>query len=155
MAVGDGTAGNFMTETTGASTHTDGDSDVPATQEKMENKAASTVVTTTASKETAATGAPAGGESGSQSQGGRARPPVRESRCRLCREKVKRVDYKDTETLLSFCRSRGRIMARKRSGNCAKHQRLVQRAMKQARHMSLLSYIDGDRRGAGRYGPAW
>ena len=72
---------------------------------------------------------------------------VKESRCRFCRDKVERVDYKDVLTLEGLCRSRGRIMAGKRSGTCATHQRMVKRAIKQARFIGLMSYTDAPQRG--------
>lgn len=62
------------------------------------------------------------------------------NRCRFCREKVTRVDYKDVLTLQKLCTSQGRIFPRKRSGNCAAHQRMVKKAIKQARYIGLLSY---------------
>lgn len=62
------------------------------------------------------------------------------SRCRFCREKLTRVDYKDVLTLQKLCTSQGRIFSRKRSGNCAHHQRQVKLAIKQARFIGLLNY---------------
>lgn len=62
------------------------------------------------------------------------------SRCRFCREKSTRVDYKDVLTLQKLCTNQGRIFSRKRSGNCASHQRLVKKAIKQARFIGLLTY---------------
>jgi small subunit ribosomal protein S18 len=62
------------------------------------------------------------------------------SRCRFCREKLTRVDYKDVLTLQKLCTSQGRIFSRKRSGNCAHHQRQVKLAVKQARFIGLLNY---------------
>jgi small subunit ribosomal protein S18 len=62
------------------------------------------------------------------------------NRCRFCRDKVTRVDYKDVLTLQKLCTSQGRIFSRKRSGNCAAHQRQVKRAIKQARHIGLMIY---------------
>ena len=62
------------------------------------------------------------------------------NRCRFCREKVTRVDYKDVLTLQKLCTSQGRLFSRKRSGNCAAHQRMVKKAVKQARYVGLLSY---------------
>ena len=55
---------------------------------------------------------------------------LKESRCRFCRDKVERVDYKDVLTLEGLCRSRGRIIAGKRSGTCSRHQRMVKLAIK-------------------------
>jgi len=61
-------------------------------------------------------------------------------RCRFCRDKVTRVDYKDVLTLQKLCTNQGRVFSRKRSGNCATHQRLVKRAIKQARFIGLIAY---------------
>ena len=75
--------------------------------------------------------------------GGAGRSPVRsQSRCRFCRDKVTRVDYKDTITLEECLRHRGRIRSARRSGTCARHQRMVKRAIKQARYLALLSFTD-------------
>jgi small subunit ribosomal protein S18 len=67
--------------------------------------------------------------------------PTREpSQCRFCREKRTYVDYKDIDTLSKLLTNRGKIFSRKRSGNCAHCQRMVQRAIKRARHMALLPF---------------
>lgn len=63
-----------------------------------------------------------------------------QTRCRFCRGKVG-VDYKDVMTLSKLCTARGKLFSRKRSGNCAKHQRAVKGAVKQARFMALLPYV--------------
>lgn len=62
-------------------------------------------------------------------------------RCRFCREKVDEVDYKDIDTLSKLLTAQARIFSRKRSGNCAKHQRSLKRAIKRARFLSLLPYV--------------
>jgi small subunit ribosomal protein S18 len=62
------------------------------------------------------------------------------SRCRFCRDKATRVDYKDVLVLQKLCTSQGRIFSRKRSGNCATHQRLVKKAIKQARYIGLVPF---------------
>lgn len=62
-------------------------------------------------------------------------------RCRFCRNKSQDMDYKDTQLLQKFCTLQGKIMSRKRSGNCIKHQRQVQQALKLARYMALLPYL--------------
>jgi small subunit ribosomal protein S18 len=61
-------------------------------------------------------------------------------RCRFCRDKVTRVDYKDVLTLEKLCSNQGRIFSRKRSGNCASHQRMVKKAIKQARVIGLMPF---------------
>lgn len=63
-----------------------------------------------------------------------------QSQCRFCRESVGYVDYKDIDTLQKLLTNRGKIFSRKRSGNCAKCQRKVQRAIKRARFMALLPF---------------
>ena len=61
-------------------------------------------------------------------------------RCRFCRDGVDEVDYKDVDTLKRLCTAQGKLFSRKRSGNCAKHQRSVKRAVKRARIMALLPF---------------
>ncbi len=60
--------------------------------------------------------------------------------CVFCRDKVTFVDYKDTALLRKFVSDRGKIRARRVSGNCAQHQRDVATAVKNAREMALLPY---------------
>jgi small subunit ribosomal protein S18 len=62
------------------------------------------------------------------------------TRCRFCRERVEFVDYKDLARLDRACARNGKIVSRKRSGNCALHQRQVKRAVKRARFMGFLTY---------------
>ena len=66
--------------------------------------------------------------------------PIRRKRCRLCMEKIELVDYKDVATLKNFTTERGKILARRISGNCAKHQRQVTRAIQRARNIALLPF---------------
>ncbi len=66
---------------------------------------------------------------------------VRErAECRFCRDKVRYIDYKDTELLQKLMTQRSKIFSRKRSGNCAGCQRKAQAAIKRARFMALLPY---------------
>ena len=64
-----------------------------------------------------------------------------QAKCRFCREKVKEVDYKEVASLGKLTTQQGKIFSRKRSGNCAKHQRSVKRAIKRARFLALMPYI--------------
>ena len=64
-----------------------------------------------------------------------------QAKCRFCRQKTDEVDYKDVPTLLKLTTQQGKIFSRKRSGNCAKHQRSSQRAIKRARLLALLPYV--------------
>ncbi|MBL7141347.1 MAG: 30S ribosomal protein S18 [Planctomycetes bacterium] len=63
------------------------------------------------------------------------------AKCRFCRENITYIDYKDTNTLQKLTTTRGKMLSRKRSGNCAKHQRQAARALKRARFLSLMPYV--------------
>jgi small subunit ribosomal protein S18 len=65
----------------------------------------------------------------------------RETKCRFCRAKQKEVDWKDLPGLVKLVTPQGKMFSRKRSGNCAHHQRLLKRAVKLARFMALLPYV--------------
>lgn len=65
----------------------------------------------------------------------------RKKYCRFCVHKVKDIDYKDVELLQNFITDRGKIRTRNSSGNCAKHQRKLARAIKNARIMALLPFV--------------
>mgnify|MGYP002372300762 FL=1 len=60
--------------------------------------------------------------------------------CSFCVDKVEHIDYKDTARLRRYISERGKIMPRRISGNCAKHQRQVTVAIKRARHVALLPF---------------
>lgn len=60
--------------------------------------------------------------------------------CRFCRDKIDAVDYKDLESLQKLVSSQGKHFARKRTGNCATHQRSSRRAIKRARFLALLPF---------------
>ncbi|KKK77197.1 hypothetical protein LCGC14_2856020 [marine sediment metagenome] len=62
--------------------------------------------------------------------------------CRFCSEKIEFVDYKDTRTLKDYITDRGKILPRRVTGNCASHQRDVTTAIKQARSIAILSYLE-------------
>jgi len=62
-------------------------------------------------------------------------------RCRFCREQADYVDYKDVQALSKQCTPQGKLYSRKRSGNCAKHQRMVKLAVKRARFMAILAFV--------------
>ena len=64
----------------------------------------------------------------------------RKKYCIFCKDKVQFVDYKDVSTLRKFVSDRGKIRARRVTGNCAQHQRDVATAVKNAREMALLPY---------------
>jgi small subunit ribosomal protein S18 len=61
--------------------------------------------------------------------------------CKFCAEKVDVVDYKDMRRLRSFVTERGKIIPRRISGSCARHQRQLTHAVKRARVVALLPYL--------------
>ncbi|MFA5736599.1 MAG: 30S ribosomal protein S18 [Candidatus Paceibacterota bacterium] len=63
--------------------------------------------------------------------------------CHFCTGKAKSVNYKDIETLKGFLDTHGRINKHRRTGVCAKHQRQLAAAIKQARFLALLPFIEG------------
>ncbi len=79
-----------------------------------------------------------GGKGKRKKRGGRFRE---QAKCRFCREKTDDVDYKDIGRLGKLITQHGKMFSRKRSGNCAKHQRSCKRALKRARFMALLPYV--------------
>src|SRR5438094_7526156 len=72
--------------------------------------------------------------------------------CMFCKERVDWVDYKDVNLLRRFMSDRGKIRARRVTGNCAQHQRDVAVAIKTARELALLPYTQRTvtERGPGR-----
>ena len=72
--------------------------------------------------------------------------------CQFCADKTKYVDYKDVALLRKFLSERGKIRARRVTGNCPQHQRLVASAVKNAREMALLPFSSREAEGGGRRG---
>jgi len=64
-----------------------------------------------------------------------------QAKCRFCREKISEVDFKDVPGLIKLSTQQGKLFSRKRSGNCAKHQRSSILALKRARFMGLMPYV--------------
>ncbi len=73
----------------------------------------------------------------SRSGGSRSRKKM----CRFCADTEVVIDYKDARMLRSFITERGKIVPRRISGNCAKHQRQIATAVKRARVIALLPYL--------------
>lgn len=71
---------------------------------------------------------------------GKKRPFHRRKVCRFCVDHITEIDYKDIKTLRNFVTERGKIVPRRISGNCAKHQRLLTQTIMRARFMALLPY---------------
>jgi len=74
--------------------------------------------------------------------------------CSFCVGKVKVIDYKDPEKLRNYISDRGKIQPCRRTGTCAKHQRILARAIKRARHLALLPYTSAHMRKVGGTGIA-
>ncbi|MFQ5996485.1 MAG: 30S ribosomal protein S18 [Dehalococcoidales bacterium] len=60
--------------------------------------------------------------------------------CSFCKDKTEVIDYKEPEKLRHYISDRGKIVPRRKSGTCAKHQRLLALAVKRARHLALLPH---------------
>ena len=71
-----------------------------------------------------------------QERGRRPRKKV----CSFCVDKVEAIDYKDIGRLRKYITERGKILPRRISGNCAKHQRELTLAIKRARNLALLPF---------------
>lgn len=63
--------------------------------------------------------------------------------CRLCERKIERLDYKDERLVSRFLSDRGKILPRRATGMCARHQRQLATAVKRARFLALVPYIKG------------
>ena len=61
--------------------------------------------------------------------------------CAFCADKVEHIDYKDVNRLRKFTTERGKIMPRRMSGVCAKHQRELAVAIKRSRQVALMPYV--------------
>ncbi len=61
--------------------------------------------------------------------------------CKLCERGIRQVNYKDEHVLSRFVTDRGKILPRRATGSCARHQRQIATAIKRARYLALLPYI--------------
>lgn len=68
------------------------------------------------------------------------RRKARKKSCQFCIDKVDHIDYKDVPKLRRFLTERAKIVPRRMSGNCAKHQRQMTLAVKRARHIAFLPF---------------
>jgi small subunit ribosomal protein S18 len=69
-------------------------------------------------------------------------PPTRRKSCYFCKDKVDQVDYKNTNQLRRYISEKGKIRSRRITGACRRHQEQVAVAVKRAREMALLPYVD-------------
>lgn len=61
--------------------------------------------------------------------------------CRFCEDDVLYIDFKDNKKLQRFLTDQGKILPRRTSGTCAKHQRMLSQAIKRARHLALIPFV--------------
>jgi len=86
-----------------------------------------------------AQGGPGGGRAGGPKRGKRSF--VRKKKvCRFCVDKVDFIDYKKAEILSPFIQERGKILPRRMTGTCARHQRWLTVAIKRAQNIALLPF---------------
>ena len=83
---------------------------------------------------------------------GRSRYVPKRKVCIFCRDSITDINYKDVVQLRPFVSDRGKIAPRRKTGTCAKHQRLLASAIKRARHLALLPYVPAHIRMAGGVG---
>lgn len=76
----------------------------------------------------------------SEGRGGMRMRRARKKVCSFCVDKVTDIDYKEVSKLRKYISERGKILPRRISGNCAKHQRQLTAAIKRARVVALLPY---------------
>lgn len=82
------------------------------------------------------------GGRGWDDRGPRGRRGGRRKVCRFCAEKALRIDYKNTRVIGNFITDRGKIIPSRITGNCARHQRRLTTAIKQARNVALLPFAE-------------
>ncbi len=86
-------------------------------------------------------------------RGGRAKPARRRDKkggpgsgrrkpCNHCKDKIEQVDYKDVVALRKFISEKGKIRSRRITGACRRHQSQIARAVKRARELALLPYVN-------------
>lgn len=68
--------------------------------------------------------------------------PIRRKSCYFCKDKIDHVDYKNTNQLRRYISEKGKIRSRRITGACRRHQEQVAVAVKRAREMALLPYVE-------------
>jgi len=85
-------------------------------------------------------GGPGGGGPGGPRRGGKRQYFRKKKVCRFCVERVDFIDYKKSEMLQPFVQERGKILPRRMTGTCSRHQRWLGEAIKRARNIALLPF---------------
>ena len=80
---------------------------------------------------------------GDKMDGSMKRRPMRRRKkvCVFCGDKNNTIDFKDVNKLKRYVSERGKILPRRITGNCAKHQRAITVAVKRARHLAIMPYV--------------
>ncbi len=92
-----------------------------------------------------------GGGGGFRPRRGRPRYYARRKICSFCVDKVEYIDYKDIARLRRFISDRYKMEARRKTGVCSKHQRMLARAIKRARALALIPYSPDHKMPGGGY----
>lgn len=92
-----------------------------------------------------------GGGGGFRPRRGRPRYYARRKICSFCVDKVEYIDYKDIARLRRFISDRYKMEARRKTGVCSKHQRMLARAVKRARALALIPYSPDHKMPGGGY----
>lgn len=66
---------------------------------------------------------------------------IRRKVCAFCADKTTLIDYKDVNRFRKYITEKGKIVPRRQTGACARHQRMVTQAIKRARYMALIPYV--------------
>lgn len=66
---------------------------------------------------------------------------LRKKVCSFCADKANSIDYKDVNRLKKYITEKGKILPRRQTGTCARHQRMLTQAIKRARYMALIPYV--------------
>ena len=77
---------------------------------------------------------------GQEAEGGRRRYIARPKFCQFCADKSININYKDVDMLRRLVTEDGKILPRRQTGTCAKHQRMLATDIKKARHLALLPF---------------
>jgi small subunit ribosomal protein S18 len=81
-----------------------------------------------------------GGREGREGRDDKKRPVGRRKQCKFCADEAIKIDYKDASLLKYFITDRGKLVPRRLTGNCAKHQRTIAVSVNRARMIALMPF---------------
>ena len=76
-----------------------------------------------------------------EKRGGGRQKFFKKKTCKFCSDKVAQLDFKETERIVKFLTEKGKIIPRRISGNCAKHQRVLAAGVKRSRHAAIIPFL--------------